>query len=223
MVGGPLGAIDQVEAPLAACTDLHAPSFALHPHYRATVNMCRKLGFDASACPLYFNSGVLLVKDTPANHSFFQAWQKNYSNGFAAGIRPDQPSLAQTNAQMGNPVQPLPDVWNCQVQNGVRYLKDALIVHYMVTNVASGQEGTLYALNRKDLLLEVRKEGLAPVQDILDHPLAGYAPFVRVFAGEDLYFFQTRRYKWLRKKYRPGKFSFLEWLLKVKDHLLKRL
>ena len=223
VVAGPLGAIDQVEAPLAACTDLHAPSFALHPHYRATVNMCRKLGFDASACPLYFNSGVLLVKDTPANHSFFQAWQKNYSNGFAAGIRPDQPSLAQTNAQMGNPVQPLPDVWNCQVQNGVRYLKDALIVHYMVTNVASGQEGALYALNRKDLLLEVRKEGLAPVQDILDHPLAGYAPFVRVFAGEDLYFFQTRRYKWLRKKYRPGKFSFLEWLLKVKDHLLKRL
>ncbi len=222
VVARSLADIDAFDAPLAACPDLHA-TFREHPHRRATVNMCRRLGFDATLTRNYFNSGVMLVRDTPENHAFFKAWQQNYLHGFAAGIRPDQPSLAQTDAQCAFPIRELPGEWNCQVQNGVRYLRDAYILHYMVTNQSSGQEDKLYVLNSKDLLLRVRKEGLAPVEDILGNPLRGYAPSVRVFAGEDLHFFQTRRYKWMRSNFSREGFSFLEWLLKVKDHLLKRV
>ena len=222
VVARSLADIDAFDAPLAACPDLHA-TFREHPHRRATVNMCRRLGFDATLTRNYFNSGVMLVRDTPENHAFFKAWQQNYLHGFAAGIKPDQPSLAQTDAQCAFPIRELPGEWNCQVQNGVRYLRDAYILHYMVTNQSSGQEDKLYVLNSKDLLLRVRKEGLAPVEDILGNPLRGYAPSVRVFAGEDLHFFQTRRYKWMRSKFSREGFSLLEWLLKVKDHLLKRV
>ena len=214
--------IDSFDATLAACPDLHA-TFPEHPHRRATINMCKKLGFDARVTKTYFNSGVMLVRDTPQNHAFFKAWQQNYLHGFAARIRPDQPSLAQTDAQLGFPVRELPGEWNCQVQNGVRYLKDAYILHYMVTNQSSGEEEKLYILNSRNLLLRVRKEGLGPVEAILQNPLRGYAPSVRVFAGEDLYFFQTRRYKWMRGKFSREGFSLTEWLLKVKDHLLKRV
>ncbi|MBP3203759.1 MAG: hypothetical protein J6M31_09195 [Bacteroidales bacterium] len=222
VVARSLADIDAFDAPLAACPDLHA-TFREHPHRRATVNMCKRLGFDATLTRNYFNSGVMLVRDTPENHAFFKAWQQNYLHGFAAGIKPDQPSLAQTDAQCAFPIRELPGEWNCQVQNGVRYLRDAYILHYMVTNQSSGQEDKLYVLNSKDLLLRVRKEGLAPVEDILGNPLRGYAPSVRVFAGEDLHFFQTRRYKWMRSKFSQEGFSLLEWLLKVKDHLLKRV
>ena len=222
VVARSLADIDSFDASLAACPDLHA-SFPEHPHRRATINMCRRLGFDASVTRNYFNSGVMLVRDTPENHAFFRTWQQNYLKGFAAGIRPDQPSLAQTDAQLGFPIRELPGEWNCQVQNGVRYLRDAYILHYMVTNQASGEEDKLYILNSKDLLLRVRKEGLEPVESILQNPLRGYAPSVRVFAGEDLHFFQTRRYKWMRSKFSRDGFSLLEWLLKVKDHLLKRV
>ncbi|MBP3256500.1 MAG: hypothetical protein J6M23_00665 [Bacteroidales bacterium] len=214
--------IDAFDASLAACPDLHA-SFPEHPHRRATVNMCKRLGFDAGVTRNYFNSGVMLVRDTPQNHAFFEAWKENYLKGFEAGIRPDQPSLAQTDAQLGFPVRELPGEWNCQVQNGVRYLRDAYILHYMVTNQSSGEEDKLYVLNGKELLLRVRKEGLEPVESILQNPLRGYAPSVRVFAGEDLHFFQTRRYKWMRSKFSREGFSLMEWLLKVKDHLLKRI
>ena len=219
VVARPLDDIDAVDASLAACRDLHA-SFLEHPHRRATINMCKRLGFDVSGSENYFNSGMLLVKDTPENHSFFELWQKNYLNGESAGIKPDQPSFAQTDAAMGFPVKQLPGEWNCQVQNGIRYLKNAYILHYMVTNISSGQEDKLYSLNAKELLLRVRNEGLGPVEDIIADPMKGYAPSVRVFAGEDLYFFQSRRYKWLRRKFRGGKFSIHEWLLKVNDHLL---
>ena len=223
IVARPLDGIDAVEAPLAACPDLHS-HFPEHPHYEATVNMCRKLGFDASRENWYFNSGVMLVKDTPENHAFFKAWQDNYLAGYEAGIRPDQPSLAKTCAAFGNPVALLPDQWNCEVQNGIRYLRDAYIVHYMVTNVGSGPQDALFLLNDRNSLLAVRESGCitAEIEAVIENPNLGYAPVTQVFAGEDLYLFRTRRYRWLRAHYRRGKASLLEFLLKVKDHLLCR-
>lgn len=223
IVARPLDDIDAVEAPLAACPDLHSP-FREHPHYEATVNMCRKLGFDASKEKWYFNSGVMLVKDTPGNHAFFKAWQQNYLSGYEAGIKPDQPSLGKTSAAFDHPIALLPHQWNCEVQNGIRYLRDAYIVHYMVTNVGSGPQDALFLLNNRNSLLAVRESGglTEEIEAVLENPNLGYAPVTQVFAGEDLYLFRTRRYRWLRAHYRRGKASLLEWLLKVKDHLLCR-
>ena len=224
LVARPLDDIDAVGAPLAACRDLHSP-FARHPHRTATLHMCRKLGFDASGVQEYFNGGVMLVKDTPGNHRFFQAWRRNYLAGYAAGIKSDQPSLAQTIATEKIDVSLLKDEWNCEVQNGVRYLRDAYVVHYMVTNVGSGPQDALFLLNDKNALLAIRKSGkISPeVQSVIENPFLGYAPVTQVFAGDDLYLFQSRRYRWLRSHYKPGKWSLGEFLLKVRDHLLKKV
>ena len=217
----PLSGIDDFQADLAAVPDLHSP-FAEHPHRRATLNMCRKLRYDASEDEYYYNSGVLLVRDTPANHSFFKQWQKNYLAGYKKGIRPDQPSLAKTLS--GKQMVRMPDSWNCEIQNGVRYLKDAFIIHYMVTNLSAGQLDRLYLLNDPEVMLRLRHNGkmteevLAVVRD----PFKGYAPVTQVFAGKEIYFFRTRRYRWMRDRYLAGKGSFLEFLLKVKDHLFKK-
>lgn len=220
IVARPLDGIDSVEADFAACRDLHSP-FQEHPHYGATVNMCRKLGFDASGEKEYFNSGVMLVRDTPENHAFFKAWQRNYLSGYDAGIRPDQPSLAKTAAQTGHPTALLPDEWNCQVQNGVRYLRDAFIVHYMVTNVGSGPQNSLFLLNDREVLLRMRDSGgITPeIKAVTEDHFKGYAPVTQVFAGEDLYLFRTRRYRALRRSYKRGQWSLWEFLLKLKDHL----
>lgn len=220
VIARPLDGIDAVPASLAACRDLHSP-FQEHPHYQATVNMCRKMGFDASGEQEYFNSGVMLVKDTPENHAFFHDWQENYLAGYEAGIRPDQPSLARTNAAHGHPIARLEDSWNCEVQNGVRYLKDAYIVHYMVTNVGSGPQDSLFLLNRRDVLLGMREAGdITPeIREVMEDPFKGYAPVTQVFAGDDIHLFRTRRYRALRRRYQRGKWSFVEFILKVLDHL----
>lgn len=224
IVARPLDEIDAVEAPLAACRDLHSP-FAMHPHRQATINLCRRLHFDVSGAVEYFNSGVLLVKDTPATRAFFEEWRDNYEQGYAAGVRPDQPSLAKTLASSALKIALLGDEWNCEVQNGVRYLRDAYIVHYMVTNVGSGPQDQLFLLNRESVLLAVRSAGgITPeVQEVLDNPCHGYAAVTQVFAGEDLYLFRTRRYRCLRKHYRHNRWSFREFLLKIKDHLFHKL
>lgn len=222
LISGSLAEADTLEADLAACLDLHSP-FPSHPHYQPTVNMCRRLGFDVSGEPSYFNSGVMLVRDTPGNHAFFTLWQENYRKSARAGIRPDQPSLAQTDAALGHPVQVLSPEWNCQVQSGVRYLKDAKVFHYMCTYLSPEAGGQLYCLNDRKLLLRIRKKGLEEVMPVVEDPMKGFAPVVRVTCGEDLSFFQTRRYRWLRGRYRKGKFSLMEWMLKVKDHLLGKV
>lgn len=221
IVARPLDDIDAIDAPLAACRDLHSP-FQEHPHYTATVNMCRKLGYDASGIKEYFNSGVMLVKDTPENHAFFKAWQENYLSGYDAGIRPDQPSLAKTNS--GEMISLLPDFWNCEVQNGVRYLRDAYIVHYMVTNVGSGPQDSLFLLNNREVLLRMREAGdITPeIRSVVEDHFKGYAPVTQVFAGEDLHLFRTRRYRYLRSHYHKGSHSLWEWLLKVKDHICQK-
>lgn len=222
LIARPLDDIDRNPAPLAACEDLHA-HFDSHPHRDATLSLCRKLGFDASAEFSYFNGGVLLVRDTPVAHAFFRTWQKNYLEGLEAGIRQDQPSLAKTNALLGHPIVLMEDTWNCEVQNGVRFLKDAYIVHYMVTNVGTGDQKSLYLLNDNEVLQRVREAGgiTEEVRAVMEDPLKGYARTTQVFAGnDDLFFFQTRRYRHLRRRFVRGRWSLLEFLLKVKDHLL---
>ena len=221
VVARPLDDIDAVPADLAAAPDLHCP-FASHPHRQPTINMCGKLGYDPSHDEWYYNSGVLLVRDTPGNHAFFLRWQKNYLEGLKKGIRPDQPSLAKTNAD--GRMTRLPDVWNCEVQNGVRYLREAYIVHYMVTNLAGGKLDRLYLLNSREVLLRMREAGslTEEIREVVEDPFKGYAPLTQVFAGEEVYFFRTRRYKWMRQRFFEGKPSLLEFLLKVKDHLWRK-
>lgn len=221
LVARPLADIDAFPADLAAAPDLHC-RFAEHPHRLPTIHLCQRLGYDPSADEYYYNSGVLLVRDTPENHAFFRRWQDNYLEGYRKGVRPDQPSLAKTNA-CGKLVR-LPDVWNCEVQNGVRFLKDAYIVHYMVTNLAGGHLDRLYLLNDPQVLLRMREAGaLTPeVEQVLEDPFKGYPPLTQVFAGEEIHLFRTRRYRWMRARYFQGKPSLLEFLLKVKDHLCPR-
>ena len=218
LVAGPLDGIDAVPGPLAACADLHC-RFADHPHRAATLSLCRKAGFDASGEEVYFNGGVMLVRDCPQAKEFFRRWREYYLEGYDRGLRQDQPALAHANASLGHPLQELPGEWNCQLQYGARYLGGARIVHYVCTNVSSGEERRLFALNDPAVLQKVRSEGPGAVQDVIADPFRGLASCARLSAGDDLDFFRTRRYRWLRSRFRRGRFSLLEFLLKICDHL----
>ena len=218
LISRPLRDIDELAEDLAAVYDLHNPLEA-HTHRGAILSLCRRVGFDVSAEKDYFNSGVMLVRDTPANHAFFDAWQAFYQEGVRAGVPSDQPSLARANAAKGHPVRPLPDAWNCQAMSGVRYLGEARIFHYLCTNAAPKENGPLYRLHDKAELERVRTEGLAPFEDLMEDPLKGFASSTLILSGEDLFFLRTRRYRWLRGRFRRGKSTPLEFLLKVWDHL----
>ena len=224
LVGPMQDRLDTLPYSLAACADTHC-AFLDHPHRMATVHLCKKIGHDVSSEPFYFNGGVMLVRDTPENAQFFSLWQRVYLEGSQKGIFQDQPSLSFVNLRCGRPIAPLDGYWNCQIQHGVRFLKDAFVVHYVCTNVGTGPQDSLFLLNNRSVLQRIREKGemTEDVQEVAKDPFKGFASLTQVFAGEDVYFFQTRRYRWLRKRFSRGRSSVLELILKCWDHLTGRV
>ena len=215
----PLDGIDAVAEgipDIAACRDSHC-SNADNPYREANLGLCRRIGFDLSAEENYFNGGVFLVRDTAGARAFFETWNNLYIKGLEKGVTKDMPSLAQTDAACGHTLRVLDDKWNCELKHGIKFLPQAFIVHYLCTNITYGQDRQLFLLNDRNVLLEVR-QAAAPteaVRAVADDPFAGLADLTHTFAGDDVYFFRTRRYRFARNGFRRGKASGWENLLKL--------
>lgn len=97
----------------------------------ATIAKCQKAGFEDMANKPYFNSGVMLVKDTAANHEFYEQWFLNWEKSISNGVNLDQPALNYTNYKNGCIIRELDGGWNCQIYfNGWEYLSKSKILHY---------------------------------------------------------------------------------------------
>lgn len=216
----PLNDIEGIDADIAACWDTHS-LFKDNPYRDMCIEHAQILGWNVENEKEYFNSGVIYVKDSPTAHKFYGLWNQNWLNGLEKGVKMDQPAFALTNFQMGHIIKTLPDTWNCELKHGIRYLKDAYIVHYLCTNPSVFQSRQLFILNEKDVLMEIKRTGCIPedVKKTIDDPFNGLADITHVFAGEDVYFFQSDSYKYLRSRFKRGKKSMQDkWLL-----LLKRI
>jgi len=104
----------------------------------------------------YFNGGIILCKDDPVCHNFFNEWHNLWLHCFERGILIDQPSFNQTNHLMDNVIIELDGKWNCQIlANGaVRYLHDAKIIHYFAIYTP---EDKPYLLANKEIFERIRK------------------------------------------------------------------
>lgn len=200
----PLDEIDEIDADIAACWDTHVP-FKDNP-YRS---MCLKHGIRLE-WPIeneteYFNSGVIFVRDTPTNHNFFAKWNKNYQDGTLKRVYMDQPSLAKTNYESGHQIKTLPDCWNCEFKHGLRYFKDAKIIHYLCTNENNGKMPP-FLLNEKKVLLKVKQTGeIAPqIEKLFDDPSKGIAPLTCLISGSDVLFFNDPLIVFFRSWYDNG-------------------
>lgn len=106
---------------------------------------------------IYFNSGVMLVKKTNISRLFYIKWHQNWIVGLEKGISIDQVSLALTNQQLNYPLKLLSGIWNCQIlTNALKYLCDAKIIHYFVTNSITQKP---YWFANQENYLELKKTG----------------------------------------------------------------
>ena len=223
----PLDDIDNISASIAACRDIHS-DFINNPYRDMCVNHGHLLEWPIDNETEYFNSGVIYVKDNATTHDFYHRWNENLNRGYDKEVYVDQPSFAKTNYEMGHIIERLPDVWNCQLKHGIRYLKDAMIVHYLCTTPSVYQNKQLFLLNEKDVLLKLKKTGeiSEEIEEVIKDPFKGLAEVTHCFAGEDIYFFQADSYKYLRARYHRDKVSFQDrWLLFLKSlgHYRNRL
>ncbi len=224
----PLDEIDNTDAIIAACRDTHS-EFLNNPYRNLCLRHGHLLGWPIDSEKDYFNSGVIYVKDTPEAHEFYNRWNENLNKGYSSKVFMDQPSFAKTNYEMGHIVKHLPDVWNCELKHGIRYLKDAKIVHYLSTSPSRYQDKQLFLLNERDALMEVKVTGMISdeIKSIMDDPFVGLAETTQCFAGDDLFFFRTVGYNYLRRGFirnrEPSAVMKLLMIIDKIDHFMNKL
>lgn len=211
-----ISGIDNINFNIAACRDTHS-AFIDNPYRDMCLMDGHLLDWPVEGEKDYFNSGVIYVKDVPETREFYRKWNENLNSGYAKEVIMDQPSFAKTNYEMGHIIQHLPDVWNCELKHGIRYLKDAKIVHYLCTNPSRFQDKQLFLLNERDVLLEVKSTGEISdiIKEVISDPFKGLAEITHCFAGEDIYFFHSFDYNYVRKYFNRERRSMVSYVLRV--------
>ncbi len=220
----PLNDIEKIDAEIAACWDTHS-LFKDNPYRDMCVEHAKLLGWNVEQEEEYFNSGVIYVKDTPLTQQFYDLWNKNWFEGETRGVNMDQPAFALTNFQMGHIVKVLPDIWNCELKHGIKFLKDTNIVHYLCTNASKGQDKQLFIMNEKSELLKIKETGeITPdIIETINDPFYGIARLTHCFAGDDVYYFMSYGHHFMRWRYPNGKNEKLDKKLKKISSVLNSL
>lgn len=202
IVARDLSVIDENPTELSACRDTHS-KFASNPYRDICLRDTGKMGVDISNEEEYFNSGVMLVKDNAITRDFYRRWNENYLKGYEKGVRMDQPSLEVTNIEMGHPIKILAPEWNCELKHGIRYLKDAYIVHYLCTNPSRSNDQQFFLLNEKDIFLKIKKKAeITPeIEEVVEDPFKGIAEVTHCFSGNEIHFFHTLTYAFFIKRF----------------------
>lgn len=164
-------------------------------------------------CEYYFNGGVLWVRDTIENHSFFEEWNKNWLHSRALGIKTDMPALMTTNYQNKNIINELDGKWNCQVWFAANYLSKAKIIHYFASN--SDFTGGYNQFNKT--LPQKIKQGQQLNEfdwDIIQNARNAFPSPNAIITGADYEIYRSSLCGVLRALYRRKKiFDFMEKLL----------
>ncbi|MDR3001208.1 MAG: glycosyltransferase [Fibromonadaceae bacterium] len=148
--------------------------------------------------PHYFNSGLLLVRDTKFNSDFFKKWNENYFLSDRKGISIDQPSLALTNYQLDFPIKELDGKWNVQVWNGANYLHNVKIMHYFAS------EGNEYEPFSHSLPLRLKETGHLTEGDLslIAKPQGFFGKAALIITGDNYEIYRSNVSGFLRKLYK---------------------
>lgn len=207
--------IDNISYEMCACRDAHS-GFMGNPYRDMCIRHCMKLGCNIKDETSYYNSGVMYVKDTPTTRRFYKQWNANWYEGRKNGIFMDQPSLAKTNIQFNHLIKDLPDIWNCQILHGIKFLPNAKIVHYLCTSPTQQGDAEIFLLRERNILESVRKDWKIPdeIIDCFKDPFNGIPEKVHVLAGRDVELCQSDAYYYLKRQYPSAYFNIWNWIFK---------
>lgn len=123
--------IDSVNADVACVLDYHTTLDNLVDGSAIRKRMYDLFGVDVTDEKLYFNSGVMYVKDTPKVYRLFEQWHKSWTiSAFEKKQCFDQPALMVADKSCSHVISELSGIWNCQVLTSIQYLHHAKIIHF---------------------------------------------------------------------------------------------
>lgn len=149
--------IDYFEGDLGAVADRHT---ALRHHFgrERLKKEAEKGGWKFSDDMVWFNGGLLFVRDNDLSKAFFKEWNTQWEKSYHETNRlTDQVPLCITNEIFNFPMKELKGEWNCQISmNGVSFLANAKIIHYL----AYDAKDNAWKFYDKDILQEIKESGI---------------------------------------------------------------
>lgn len=189
----PLDDLFQIEGDICAVLDSH---LLLDENQKIrTENFRFKLaGIDTSHDNEYFNSGVLLVRNTYMAKAFYESWFRQWWELSKKKVHYDQLSLYLTNRKFGHLIQRMDGEWNCQLGgNFLKYLADAYIIHYYASS--NSQHQPFYLFKDVETYKEVRKHGKVTdaLMEALRKPRLQFNNQYVLMSGSDLSDFERSK------------------------------
>ena len=185
-----LSEIDMCEYDLAAVYERNRKFKEDHGRINH-IETTRRLGDALNDNDEYFNSGVMLVKDTPTNRSFFKSWNDRWREGVTQNVYFDQPSLGCVNKEYGNIIRELDGKWNCQGRFCFCYIRDSKIFHYMYDKFFD------FPLLNKDYL-KAHSVISEEIEAIIRNPINYVTPVNEVITGEEVKRIHSRMFALIR-------------------------
>lgn len=179
-----LEGIDVFDGDIGAVKDKHAP--VKHNKDRDKLRLWSEQdGWTYSDDLVYFNSGVMFVRDCEFTHDFFKEWNKRWQicskqhNRFF-----DQSLFAATNEFFRYPIKELAGEWNCQPTSGISYLHKAKIMHYWGYN----RKSYAWMFYDKKIIREIKESGniSKEVSDLVDKAKEVFIVPNEIIAGKEL-------------------------------------
>ena len=197
-----LSEIDNLNIELGAVKDLHVN---LDQNYgcKNIIKKALSIGFNPLSNNLYFNSGVIYVKDTNENHSFFQQWNNEWTQSMKQ-FHEDQPSFNKVNNSCNNKISPINDQWNCQILcNGLPFLYNAKIIHYFNSWSYQKLHSPTYFFSEKTIFTTTKELGYIPQDYIpkIKNARGAFYISTNICSGTDVRFSNIWTVKVLKKLY----------------------
>lgn len=207
IIARPLYDIDLVTASVAATRDSHC-DFSQNPYRKMDIEFGNTIGFPLENESMFFNGGVLYAKDDETAHRFYKMWLEEWIESKNKGVLKDQPALAKSNYQLGHIIKQIDDTWNCEFLHGMRYMKDAKIVHYLTTN--SKNDDIQPFILKSDYAYNLLKEDLDNIADdfymsLIKDPFTGINNLTTIISGKEVYFRRTWLYNRMFEWFISGK------------------
>ena len=164
--------------------------------YQHTKKRTDALGVDLDVEGLYFNSGVMYVKDSPITHQLYDLWHTFWQKSMENGLFADQPSLSKANREVGRIIQRIPNSYNCMLWIQSPQVGDSKILHI------SSYRNPSFLFSDK-VLSYIERNGLGEdwvIRSILD-PCSTFLPF-------DYSVYHSNKYQ--RKEWKKSISTFLE-------------
>lgn len=193
-----LSKLDDIKCDVGAVVDGHRYIDAV-PLFKFIRNWLKKYYQINNVLPNinYYNSGVLLVRDTEIASQLFSKWHFYWNKSKEQGFSKDQLPLLAADNSLGGVITPIADIYNYQVSETAKYINDAKITHFLYGNKITDAIHPFYG---KDFYRDITlQKGLSDKQKkMILECKSLYNINSRIIAGKDVNIWNSHTFKFLR-------------------------